>query len=369
MQRQQLFFKDGHQPSTEQIEDHLSHPDCPLNKIIVSADNEGNMEILNLFAHTAFKLQNHSCRGMSFAIYSSAGQGKTHIVRNFAATIGIPFVFVQSDALVDNSHLLNQIITAFADTSTPIVEYPPDHFTIPPCFVFLDEIHALNPRVMDGLLNAMEFNDGHMRITIGKKSKARTVVVNCREICWVGATTEEGKLPGPFASRLETSIVWKPAGPEEIVEIIRMHFPEFPEEACQAVAKYRDVPRTAVAFARLMQMSKSKSDCSWEEAADTIAKNMDLDEYGMQKRQVEVLTALGQRPISKSTLSLAVKCNIEALEKVVLPPLMESLGGGPLIVPTRKGYALTKIGLAELDKRHISHKGERVTVEYIEGAD
>ncbi len=359
MQSQKLFFE--HQPTVEDIENHLDHPGCPLNKIIVSEKNEGNMEMLKLFAHTAYTHKNHSCRGMSFVILSTAGQGKTYVVRQFAATIGIPFVFVQSDALADNHHLFNLIQKAF-ESSTPIIECVADKFVIPPCIVFLDEIHALPTRVMDGLLNAMEFNDGIMKITVGKGLKTRSIEVDCREVCWVGATTEEGKLPGPFASRLETAIFWHPAGPEDIVEIVHMQYPELPDEACWAVSKYRTVPRGAVSFARLMKMTKERDRCTWDEAADTVASNMNLDEFGMPNREIELLKSLGQRPISKSVLAVKLKCNLEALERVVLPPLLQT----GFVIPTRRGYAITKAGLHELDKRKIAHNGDKVSVEYIE---
>lgn len=371
-QRQLSFFNHNGlltnlppRPTSEDIKRHLASQSCPLNKIIVSDENKGNMDILRLFAHEAFTRQNHSCRGMSFAIYASAGQGKTHLVRQFAQTIGIPFVFVQSDALADNFHLFSQIRDAFA-SSTPIVEVESDTYTIPPCIVFLDEIHALNSKVTDGLLNAMEYNDGMMRITLGKGSKSKTLEIDCRLICWVGATTEEGNLPGPFASRLETSIVWHPAGPREIARIIKHHFPHFPDEACEAVAKYRRVPRAAMAFARKMEWTRNQDACNWTEAANAVARHLKIDEFGMSHREIEILKALGQRPISKANLLVVARCNEQALENIVLPPLLEHTGTGPFVIPTRRGYALTKSGLFELDKRGILHKGERVTVEYME---
>ena len=366
MQEQLIFFDENNSPNDYEIDSHLNHPDCPLNQVIVSDKNEGSMNMLKLFAHNAYARANHSCRGMSFVIYCSAGQGKTYLVRQFAGTIGIPFVFIQSDSLLDNNHLFNLLSEAF-QSITPLTEVSEDTYVIPPCIVFFDEVHALSNKAVDGLLNPMEFNDGIMRITSGKGNKTKTITVDCREICWVGATTEEGKLPGPFASRLETSITWHPAGEKEIYEIVKSKYPQLPDEACKAVTKYRKIPRAAVAFARLMTMAREKDEfLTWESAADTIAKNMNLDEHGMPLRQVSVLAALGQRPISKSILALQLKCNIEALEKVILPPLLQYGENGALIVPTRKGYAITKAGLVELDKRNIDHKGDRITVECIE---
>lgn len=372
IQRQMSFYNhDGtlpylpDKPTSEDIAEHLSDEDCALNKIIVSDKNQGNMEILRLFIHQAYTLHNHSCRGMSFAIYASAGQGKTYLVKQFAEVVGIPFVFVQSDALSDNSHLFSQIKKAFSAT-TPIVEVETNKFTIPPCIVFLDEIHALNSKVMDGLLNAMEYNDGMMRVTTGKAAKSKTIEIDCREICWVGATTEEGKLPGPFSSRLETSIVWHSAGPKEIYQIVQSHFPKFTDEACNAVAKYRRVPREAMAFARKMEWAKERDELTWDDAAAFIAKQMEIDEFGMLHREIAILKALGQRPIAKANLATVGKCNEEALDKIVMPPLLEHTENGPFVIPTRRGYTITQSGIEELNKRGIPNKGERITVEFME---
>ena len=353
-------------PTSEEILDELDV--SPLNDVIVSKQNEGNMDILRLFAINAFKDPYHSCRGMSFAIYASSGQGKTYIVKQWAKTIGIPFVFVQADALSSTWNLLQLIVTAFKKTSIDIVDND-GHIKIPPCIVFIDEAHALPKKLMEGgLLNAMEYNDGIMKVTRGKGKNLETLVVDCSYICWVGATTEEGKLFDAFASRLETNINWHPAGPAEIAQIVGLHYPHFPQNACEAVAHYRNIPRAAMAFARLMNMTVNAKHCSWEEAASEVATNMGIDSHGMPKRQVKILEALGQRPIAKGNLSMVAGCKPDALENIVLPPLMSHAGNGPFIVPTHRGFMLTRAGLYELDKRGLDHNGDEVTVEAMEEA-
>jgi len=364
-----FFNPDGFpsKPSEQEINDHLADPNTPLNKVITSEANEGNIRTLKTFAFNAFGLPNHSCRGMSFAIYASSGQGKTYIVRQFAETIGIPFVFVQSDALSSTYNLFQLICETFAKKGIRIVEVAPNEYQIPPCILFFDEAHALSKSLMQGgLLNGMEYGDGWMKITTGTGKNTKTFKVDCREICWVGATTEEGKLFDAFAQRLGTTLLWHPAGPKEIAEIIKLNNPSFPEEACEAVAHYRKVPRLAKDFARVMEMTKAQYACDWQEAARHVADNLGLDEFGMARREVKILEALGQRPISKANLPRVAGCKMEALETIILPPLMAAIGDGPFVVSTHKGMTLTKAGLSELDRRGISHAGEQVTVEYMD---
>ena len=369
-QLQIQFFNPGgfpDRPTDEEIREALAHPKCPLNKVIVSKENEGNMSTLKTFAFNAFGLPNHSCRGMSFAIYATSGQGKTFIVRQFAETIGIPFVFVQADALSSTYNLFQLICETFAKKGIKIVEVAKDEYQIPPCILFFDEAHALSKSLMQGgLLNGMEYGDGWMKITTGTGKKTRTFKVDCREICWVGATTEEGKLFDAFAQRLGTTLRWQPAGKKEIAQIIKLNYPHFSEEACNAVAKYRIVPRLAKDFARLMEMTKNQHGNNWQTAARIVADNLGLDEFGMDRREVKILEALGSRPISKDNLQRVANCKAEALERVILPPLMSVAGNGPYVVSTSRGITLTRAGLAELDRRGIEHAGDQVTAEYMD---
>ena len=120
-QTQTLFFNfDGsmpHLPPTptdEEIRTMLAHNNqsCPLNEIIVGEANSGNLRNLRRFAFSAYRRANRSCRGCNFGIYSPPGQGKTFVVKKFAETIGIPFVFIQSPALEDSHMLFQQISEA-----------------------------------------------------------------------------------------------------------------------------------------------------------------------------------------------------------------------------------------------------------------
>ena len=387
-------------PTEEQIRVALSQNNrkCPLNDVIVSQHNEGNMRTLRRFAFTALKRSNRSCRGCNFGIYSGSGQGKTYIVKQWAKTIGIPFVFVQSASITDTWSLFEQIRIAFEQHKfrgdvlyTPpdgnpkfpkIVEWRDDKhatdYTVPPCIVFFDEAHLIPKKMMQGgLLNAMERDDGIMAMRpAGVKSDALTA--NMKNVCWVAATTERGRLFDAMENRLGTAIEWQPATTSEIADIVKLRMGQYvaagelpftmPDEANELVAKYRRVPREAISFAqKVVQQKDMMPSDTWKDAVERVARDIGIDEYGFTLKQVAILSALGQRPIAESRLAGVAKCRDEQVQRFELPGLMSYDGEGPLVVVVSgKGMAITEAGLRELDRRGVPHKGKRITAEYFE---
>ena len=371
----------GIEPTPEELEAVLSpdNSNLPLNRIIVSPDNEGNMRTLQRFVHTAFKRENHSCRGCNFGIFAQSGQGKTYIVKCFAETVKLPLVFVQSSVLADSWMLWQLICEAGQKAGTPIVpcKNGTADYMLPPMIIFFDEAHAIPRKMMrGGLLNAMEPDDGLLQIR-QPGVKGNSFMVNCQKVCWVAATTEKGLLFDAFANRLGTYLEWAPANQDEAAKIVKMNidkrhengeFPfSMPLEVCSLVARYQKVPREAIAFAvKVIQQRDMKSD-TWESACEIVAHDIGLDQWGFNEKQTAILTALGQRPIAESRLAVVAKCRIEQVQRYELPPLMAYDNGGPLVVTVSgKGMAITAAGLKELDKRGITHKGHRVTAEYFE---
>jgi hypothetical protein len=409
MQFQKTFFDDSLDrsmpslslpPSDEQIRVALSQNNtmCPLNDVIVSVQNEGNMRTLRRFVFTAMKRSNRSCRGCNFGIYSGSGQGKTYIVKQFAKTVGIPFVFVQSASITDTWSLFEQIRIAVSQhefrgdmlynhssantKSISIVEWRDENlgtdYTIPPCIVFLDEAHLIPKKMMQGgLLNAMEYSDGIMAMRpAGAKSDA--LKVNMTNVCWVAATTERGRLFDAMENRLGTAIEWHPATTLEIADIVKLKIGqivdagELPfimsDEAYELVAKYRRVPREAISFAqKVVQQKAMMPSDTWSDAVERVARDIGIDEYGFTIKQVEILKALGQRPIAESRLGAVAKCRDEQVQRFELPFLMAYDGNGPfVVVVSGKGMAITEIGLKELERRGLPHKGRRITAEHFE---
>ena len=364
-------------PTEKELIQKLESKSCPLNEIVVSEDNEGNMRTIRRNLFTAMKRYNHSMRGMSMGIFAGSGQGKSFIAKQIVKAIELPLVFLQASAIDDNYSIFSSMREVCEKHGTPMVPQATEYeFTCPSMVVVIDEAHALKPKLMKaGLLNAMEADDGWMACSVPGCSD--TLMVDCRNVCWIACTTERGVLFDAFCTRLATHINWNPAGEKEIADIVKRKMDKYanrneiafslPLSAAELVAKYRRVPREAISFARkVIQEKDMYSSHSWEECVSVVASDMDINEWGMTSKEVAVLSAVGQRPISKNNLITIAACRIEELERYVLPPLFAHSNGGPLVVSTSRGCTITRSGLARLDEMSVPNGGDSVTVEYYE---
>lgn len=384
-QRQKVFFDPTPQrlrpdlpttPTEDQIRMMLAENNkgLPLNRIVVGQKNEAPMHILRLGLFTILQRHNHSARGQSFGIFSGPGQGKTTIAKLWAASTGLPTVLIQSSSLKSTWQLFQAMRAAFEKEGCPLVpQSTPFHFVVPPCIVIFDEAHDLPVKLRTGgLLNPMEANDGWL-VTAEDKKNSQFFHVDCREVCWIAASTDPGRIYAEseaFYDRFKTHIVWHSATRREIALIIKGEYQEMPVEACQRVAFYQRNPRKAKAFAEQVIQERKLMKSDWTEAARRVAQINQIDEYGMHVRQLSVLTALAQRPIAKKNLCVYAKCRPEELDNMVLPPLLEEdeeAGHGPLIGTTHKGFALTMDGLEEVKRRGLAHNSNEraILVEYI----
>jgi hypothetical protein len=136
---------------------------------------------------------------------------------------------------------------------------------------------------------------------------------------------------------------------------------------CRLVARYGSrVPREALDFATAMvQEHDLNGGEDWEAVAARVARSLKIDQYGMTRRRLNVLVALGQvGATSKGRLSDYAGCGLEELEKFVMPALLVSTVSEPAMVAvTSRGYAITRRGLEELERRGIPHRGEAVVAE------
>jgi Holliday junction resolvasome RuvABC ATP-dependent DNA helicase subunit len=325
---------------------------------------------------------NRNPRGNNFGLYCPPGQGKTFIMKRIAATLKIIFVFVQSPSIDSNYALFEAIAAECKRFGNPVVAHKSPKgcdFYLPPMLVFFDEAHKLPIGMMKGgLLNAMEPDDCVM-VVREPGQKGASFTVDCSNVCWCAATTDRGDLFDAFEQRLLNPIQWNPASPKELPMMVKAGLDrklkdgeisiEAPLEACEMIAKYQKVPRLAIhrfGFKVVQQMEYSPSD-SWEDACIAVAKMLNIDEGGLSKRQITLLTALGQRPIAEARLGDVCGCRTKELQKYELPGLQQYYEGGPFVSSVSgKGMCITASGLLQLDNRKIAHGGEKVTAEYFE---
>ena len=371
-------------PTDDDIRTALAHNNraCPLNDVVVSEANEGNMRNLRRFAFSAYRRMNRSCRGCNFGIYSPPGQGKTFVVKKFAETIGIPFVFVQSPALESTYMLFEQISEACAKAGTPLMQLEGDKdrdFYLPPCIVFFDEAHELKSGMMKGsLLNAMEPNDA-MLVIKQPGTKGEILRVDCWEVCWIAATTDRGDIFDAFDSRLSTAIEWHPAESDELTQIVKAGLQGKvdsgelpfcpPDNICSLISNYQKVPRLAIhGFGtKVVQQKLFMPSCSWRECCQIVANDIGLNDFGFTQKQVTILTALGQRPIAEARLADIARCRVAQVKKYELPGLMQYNAGGPYVISVSgKGMCITKAGLKKLDEMGVEHNGVKISAEHFE---
>jgi hypothetical protein len=230
---------------------------------------------------------------------------------------------------------------------------------VPPSIVFIDEVHGLPRDVRDGLLKAIESKDRMLCIEGGWYA-------DCKNVCWMVATTERGQLFGPFDSRF-TKVELGMYGAEEVARIVQLDNPGWNQPLCRLVARYAGrIPREALDFAKaIVQEHEMNGGMDWEATAARVARSLKIDRYGLTRQRLVVLVALGQLgAISKGRLADHAGCGLAELEKFVMPALLVSTPDDPaMVVVTNKGYAITHRGLEELDRRGVPHRGEAVVAE------
>lgn len=283
--------------------------------------------------------------------------GKTTLVKMFVESLQTPAVFTDSNQINGGVFAGNKKVPRGVDTVMHLMldawaKTPFGAFTgkksgsftsyeVPPMVVFLDEIHGLGRQTADALLKATERSDAMLF--------GRDAVMNCKNVTWVGATTDWGKLPPAFRTRF-MRIDLEPPTPDEVVHIVKLNYPMLSMETCKKIVFYGSlVPRETLAFARSVQRHASRygqevGDCVWD-----CAQREGIDQWGMHRKRVEILKVLKEANLNLRNLSAAISCEGEEVTKHWLPPLLFTRP--PLVKFDSQNYSITQTGLEELAKR------------------
>jgi Holliday junction resolvasome RuvABC ATP-dependent DNA helicase subunit len=323
-----------------------SNPSSPFAKFV---GNERAIKKLQVAAFQALGHPMHLMRDISFAIFGPASAGKTTLARIYAETVQLPFVEVSPKSIQKVDDLFDAIDDVLRFHNIPLIEETPGRYRLPPCVIFIDEVHALTDSVVQGLLKATEFNDAVMATESGK-------VVNTFNATWMIATTDEGKLFDAFRTRfnpVQLKYLTKP----EVAKVIKLANPDLDDATCELVAHYNPrVPRKALEFARLMRMyAGMEVGQSMADIAQQVAEDEGIDRWGMHEVYLKVLKALKGGPVSRKRMATVVGRKDEEVERYIMPFLLTETDDQPALVSvSRRGYQLTAAGEAELRKRELT---------------
>jgi Holliday junction resolvasome RuvABC ATP-dependent DNA helicase subunit len=292
----------------------------------------------------------------NIALIGLPGTGKTTFARLIANATGLPLFETQGTAIGDLNTMLadiGQVLENFSEFNLELCELGGDgcgskKVCIPPMVVFIDEVHTLKDRVVQGLLKATEAKDRVMTTEKGW-------MVDCKHITWVIATTKRGLLDKAFDRRF-SQITLNPYNRSEIAQIIQLNT-EWEMDICELVTKYSGTNAgKALLFVedvqRAVQMNTDKT-LTAKNLLKEIARQHGIDEYGMPFQVLNILNALAEGAVSKARICGVANVEPAELENYIMPPLLTTNADGepPLVAVETKGYVLTKAGEQELKKR------------------
>jgi Holliday junction DNA helicase RuvB len=221
-------------------------------------------------------------------------------------------------------------------------------------FLFIDEIHRLQPAVEEHLYSAME--DFRIDIVIDSGPHGRSVPVTVQRFTLVGATTREGMLSAPFRSRfgfLEKLELYPPSDLERIVRrsAAQLGCP-FDDASVTAVARVsRGTPRVSNRLVkRLRDFAQVEGGGRVDAAlAERVLRRLGIDEHGLVETDRKILEALqrGGGPVGLKTIAVAVGEDEETVEDVYEPFLLTE----GWILRTPRGRRLTEQAVRFLEAR------------------
>ncbi len=260
------------------------------------------------------------------------------------------------------AHILaNELNTNIKVTSGPVLDKPGDLAGLLTNLgerdvLFIDEIHRLSPVIEEYLYSAME--DYKIDIMIESGPNARTVQINLEPFTLIGATTRSGLLTAPMRARFGISSRLQYYNTELLTHIVQrsagiLNTPINMEAAIEIAGRSRGTPRIANALLRRVRdFAQIKGNGSIDIKIAKFALNaLHVDTHGLDEMDNKILLTIIEKfkggPVGISTIATAVGENIETIEEVYEPFLIQE----GFIMRTPRGREVTELAYKHLGKQ------------------
>jgi Holliday junction DNA helicase RuvB len=198
--------------------------------------------------------------------------------------------------------------------------------------LFIDEIHRLNRAVEEVLYPAME--DFALDIMVGKGPSARNLRLNLAKFTVIGATTRVALLTSPLRDRFGSTHRMEFYSPDALYDIVIrsariLGVEAMPEGAREIARRARGTPRIVN---RLLRRVRDYAQVIGGgvislEIARAALVQLEIDDLGLDENDRRLLRAIielfGGGPVGLSTLAAALSEEVDAIEDVYEPFLLQ----------------------------------------------
>lgn len=236
------------------------------------------------------------------------------------------------------AHIIaNELGVGIKITSGPVLDKPGDLAGLLTNLeandvLFIDEIHRMSPVIEEYLYSAME--DYKIDIMIESGPNARSVQIGLEPFTLIGATTRSGLLTAPLRARFGINFRFNYYNQELLSTILqrsaRILGTEIQEVAANEIAgRSRGTPRIANALLRRTRdFAQIKGDGKIDlKIAEYSLKALKVDINGLDEMDNKILATIIEKfkggPVGISTIATAVSENIDTLEEVYEPYLIQ----------------------------------------------
>ncbi|QZX49034.1 Holliday junction branch migration DNA helicase RuvB [Mycoplasma sp. E35C] len=263
--------------------------------------------------------------------YGPPGVGKTSLAQIIANELKSKIKILQASQIQKPADLLN----AFSLLSKNDV-------------LFIDEIHSLNPTIMELLFPIME--DYVVDILIGKEFNSKFTRMKLPPFTLIGATTMYGRIIDPLEERFGILLKLDYYQDEEIYEIIKAanlkDKIKLNDHECQTIAiNSKGTPRNALRiYKRVMDFKLFNPN----EKIDVILNKLNIHKYGLSNLDLEYLKAFDNNPklyLGLKSISLISGIDPFTIESKIEPYLIKL----NLIKKTLKGRQITNKAVTYLE--------------------